>query len=268
MECKLTCGYKRSACPAWVGFFQILLRIGKKKISFHLMSICVMWGTFGAANVLASGNEGINDYNETGFYKLAAGHESDILCRDMSKMVNEDIEKNGKIRFDELPIFTKWKIVESLEPETRKIYYGDIFVQSIDIDNDGDIETVYRNRMFFHGVKSNENLFVFEKNNVPDVFLNGISTKELLKNSDIRVNSIGSKVWRKDPFGWGERPKIFSGQWMFFPFDYEKRIYIAANNYYAPTDVAAKLYLFELVQDGIGKYSLKDKCYMDKILSK
>jgi hypothetical protein len=233
-----------------------------KKISWNIVLIlccCVLLQTACIAD-----NENKEDL-EPGQYKLLELGASDQLCKKMQNIINDDITQHGKIRFDELPIFSKWEIVENLEPQARK-EIGDIFKQSIDIDNDGKVETVYKVLLFAHGRKTDGGLVVYEGGNNPEKFNDGINYRELFEYEDMFVSSLGSARWRTDPMKWELSSYIFNGQAVYYPFLYEGVTYIAANNYFAPINVPAIFYVFSIRADGERKYIIQDKCYMEKIL--
>ncbi len=216
------------------------------------------------ANTLAS--EGIAEQHEDiqpdkpGFFRLNKS-TNDKVCSTLNQIINGDITKFGKTRFDTHTEFVKWRNVEEsqIDRGAGNIYDGILERANVDINNDGVVDQVIKSQWSVRGVLDDS------LNILP------LSEKELevakLVNSDKKVNFNAGNYWidrYKKKYGNLNFDWVLDGVASINLLRLNNETYVVAQNYAAPRDVPANIYAFQL-DKAYRKYEEKDVCMFVRI---
>ncbi|HXH72570.1 MAG TPA: hypothetical protein VNI58_07150, partial [Mariprofundaceae bacterium] len=198
------------------------------------------------------------DSDRPGFYRLYKSN-NDNVCVPLSKLINADIKKYGKTRFDTHSEFATWHKVDQKSIDRGDSGYdGWVQQADVDINNDGIMDQVIRTSWSMGGAM-NDSLNVLPENESQKIRIDDLirSDKKIMFN----VNNYWLERYRKkygDPllvrWGW-----YFKGIASLNLLKKTDATYVVAQNYAAPTNVSAKIYVFQLDKD-FRPYKERDVC--------
>lgn len=211
---------------------------------------------------VAAEHEGVTP-DKPGFFRLDKS-TNDKVCSSLGQIINADIKKYGKTRFDTHSEFVKWRKVEENRIDRGDVHKYDGMVEQADVDinNDRGVDQIIRTQWSIRGVLE-------DALNILSQSEKEIAIAELIK-SDKMIMFNNGNYWldryRKkygDPllvrWGW-----YFDGVASINLLLLNNVTYVVAQNYAAPRNVSAKIYVFQLDKE-YKKYEEKDVCMFVKI---
>jgi len=207
----------------------------------------------------AAGHEEVSP-DKTGFFRLEKS-TNDKVCALLSKIINSDIKKYGKTKFDTHSEFAKWHAVDEeriIRGDQHK-YDGMVEQADVDINNDGVVDQVIRTQWSIRGVFEN-GLNVLHQSGERVVIA------ELIKSDNMIMFNNGN-YWLeryKRKYGDLNFDWVLDGVASINLLQLNNVTYVVAQNYAAPGNVSAKIYAFQL-DKAYKKYEERDVCMFVKI---
>jgi uncharacterized protein len=198
--------------------------------------------------------------DKPGFFRLDKS-ANDKVCSSLGLIINGDIKKFGKTRFDAHSEFVKWRKVE----ETRIVrgdvhkYDGMVEQADVDINNDGVVDQIIRTQWSIRGVLE-------DALNILPQSEKEIAIAELIR-SDKKIEFNPSNYWLeryKKKYGNLNFDWVIDGAASINLLRLNNETYVVAQNYAAPRNVSAKIYVFQLDKE-YKQYEEKDACMFVKI---
>lgn len=177
--------------------------------------------------------------DKPGLFKLDQSTD-DAVCVPLQKMINSDIRRFGKTQFSKHDEFVKWRPADESRFERGSSKYdGSLEVAQVDLNNDGTQEDVVRTQWSIRGA------FADALNVVPPWKGQKTLVAGFL-DSDQRIMFSFNDYWMKrrvrkygaDNFDWA-----FDGIASLDLFQMKGKTYLVAQNYAAPKNVSAKVYV-------------------------
>lgn len=181
----------------------------------------------------------------------------DSVCRPLARIINQDISRYGKTQFENHSQFVKWQKVDEANIDRGEYKYdGDIEQAEIDINNDAMKERVIKTGWLIRGVSS------YRLDALPldqkIIYVDKLATSEHKVEFNEGKYSIGNyvKKYGHENYDW-----YFDGVTSINLFRNHNKTYALAQNYAAPNNVSAKIYIFRLDKS----YEPQNVCMLVKI---
>lgn len=200
--------------------------------------------------------------DKPGFFRLDK-NTNDKVCSSLGQIINADIKKYGKTRFDIHSEFVKWRKVEENRIDRGNVHKYDGIVEQADVDinNDGVVDQVVRSQWSIRGVLEDALNILSQSEKtivVADLIRSG---NTIIFTSHYWLDRHQKKYSDHLVAGWGW---FFDGVAAINLFQQNGETYVVAQNYAAPSNVSAKVYVFQLDKE-YKKYEEKDVCMFVKI---
>lgn len=195
--------------------------------------------------------------DKPGFFRLDQS-TNNAVCYPLSQIINDDIKKFGETRFGSHSEFAAWKDVdeENIERGKPQRYDESVERADVDINNDGIVDQVVRTKWTLRGVL--EDALTFLPLNQKKVVIG-----ELLKTKKNVMFNAGN-YWLdryRKKYGLANEYWSFDGVASLNLFQQNGGVYVVAQNYAAPHNVSANIYVFSLDRN----YEPDDVCMFVKI---
>lgn len=210
--------------------------------------------------VAASNAAPLSTPDKPGLFKLDQSTNSKV-CVPLGRIINDDIKKYGKTRFDQHGEFAKWHKVEEENIDRGEPHKYDESVEraDVDINNDGIVDQVIRTKWSI-GRALNDALDIFPLNERKIVISElQQSKKSIMFNPGNYWLERYKKKYDDLNFDW-----VLDGVASINLLQLNNQTYVVAQNYAAPLNVSAKIYVFQLNKE-YKKYEEKDVCMLVKI---
>lgn len=182
-------------------------------------------------------------YARPGFFRLVGSENSDV-CSTLLRLINGDIQENGKIDYKRHKRFAKWRVVQESDIDRGSTGYdGSVEQSDFDVNGDGVVDKLIRSTWSISGIP-NDALSIFQ-----GVVKKPIRTYVLptLENT-IAFNT--DNAWLKRQLEKnGGSDWFFDGVAALNVFQHKHQAYVVAENFAAPPGISAKVYVFRLGVD-------------------
>lgn len=178
--------------------------------------------------------------DKPGLFKLDQSTD-DAVCVPLQTMINSDIRRFGKTQFATHDEFVKWRPADEsrFERGTSEKYDESLEWAEVDLNNDGIPDDVVRTQWSIHGA------FADALNVVPPWNGQKLPVAEFL-DSDQRIMFSFNDYWvkrRTRRYGVDNPDWVFDGIASLDLFRIKGKTYVVAQNYAAPKNVSAKVYV-------------------------
>lgn len=201
--------------------------------------------------------------DKPGFFRLDKS-TNDKVCSSLGQIINADIKKYGKTRFDTHSEFVKWHKVEENRIDRGNVHKYDGMVEQADVDinNDGVVDRVIRLQWSIRNVLE-DTLNILPQNEKEIVIAELIKSDKMImfNNGNYWLDRYQKKYGDPYVVRWGW---YFGGVASLDLLQQNNETYVVAQNYAAPRNVSAKIYVFQLDKE-YKKYEEKDVCMFVKI---
>lgn len=195
-----------------------------------------------------------------GFFRLDQSTNNEV-CFSLGRIINSDIKKYGKTQFEDHSEFVEWSVVdeENIVRGEQDRYSESVERADVDINNDGVVDQVIRTKWTLRYVLQDE-LDVLSLNQ-QKVVIND------LLNSEKKVKFNAGNYWLdryKKKYDLSNEDWWFDGVASLNIYKQNGEVYLVAQNYAAPRNVAAKIYVFQ-VDKVYRKHEERDACMFVRI---
>jgi len=185
-------------------------------------------------------HEGVTP-DKPGFFRLDKS-TNDKVCSLLGQIINTDIKEYGEINFDTHTEFEKWRKVEESRIDRGDVHKYDGMVEQADVDinNDGMVDQIIRTKWSIRGVLEDAlNILPQSKTEIAIAELIR-SDKTIEFNNNYWLERYQKKYGDLN-FDW-----VLSGVASINLLRLNNETYVVAQNYAAPRNVSAKIYVFQL----------------------
>lgn len=199
--------------------------------------------------------------DKPGLFKLDQS-TNDKVCIPLGQIINADITKYGKTRFGQHSEFVKWRKVEEerIDRGEPRSYSESVEQADVDINNDDVVDQVIRTRWSMSGVL-NDRFNIFPERTLTK---DKIGVFDLLNSDKKSIMFNSGNFWLErhiKKHGDSNEDWYFGGIASIDLMRKNNETYLVAENYAAPRDISAKIYVFQLDKD----YQPNDVCMFVKI---